>query len=145
MRLRGIWIGSLTAMAATLWFGADVSSPRAHATKLVTQKSHEMAPPQLLASETPYTACIHQVSTSNLPEGEVVPETYWPLSLFAANADNIRNLAPAPSQRRHIQFVMTTNGATIISTEDSGLSLIRKNSGSHVALPRDDEDDCAPL
>ncbi|MBI1261386.1 MAG: hypothetical protein GC184_06650 [Rhizobiales bacterium] len=145
MRFGGIWIGSLTVMAATLWLGADVTMSRAHAAEAAARNGDDTPAPQFMAAETPYTACIHKVSTSSLPQGEVVPETYWPLSLFAANADNIRQMAPSPVQTRHVQFVMTTNGATIIATSGSGLSLIRKNDIHHVATPRDGQDDCAPL
>lgn len=149
MRSRGLWFGSLMATAATLWAVADLTLPH-----IATQAKADttVATPLPVAhaalggvAEPVSGGCIQTASASAFRPGDEVPDTYWPLSVFAANADNLNIASEQAQTGQRIQFILAANGSTIASLVERHFALIRGNHQTGGNLGTPDEDGCAPL
>ena len=149
MRSRGLWFGSLMAAAATLWVAAGLTMPPlatpAHADAAdqpADGSTHATLGP---VAEPGSNGCIRTASASTFRPGDEVPDTYWPLSVFAANADNLHSAADQARNGQRVQFILASNGSSIASMVERHFTLIRNHHAVNGDLGAPDEDGCAPL
>lgn len=149
MRSRGLWFGSLLAAAATLWAITDLPLTRIAPQARADTPDRTPIPfnhASLARVAGPGSGgCIQTASASTFRPGNEVPDTYWPLSVFAANADNLNAAADTAQNSQRIQFILAANGSSIASTVERHFALIRSNHQMDGNLEMPDADGCAPL
>ena len=103
-----------------------------------------------------YTACVYDVAARPLRVTAPMPDTYWSLSMFAANTDNffVVNDRQAPTGRIEIVLAndeTTTAGETpvVVAPSSRGIILFRSLIASDEARPAIDalrqQSNCEPL
>lgn len=149
MRSRGLWFGSLMATAATLWVAADLTLPPiatpAHADAAGQPADASTHAALGFVAEPGSNGCVQTASASAFRPGDEVPDTYWPLSVFAANADNLYSAADQARNGQRVRFILASNGSSIASMVERHFTLIRHRPAVNGDLGTPDEDGCAPL
>ena len=82
---------------------AQMGVNHAAALPLPTDKSHTVVRP---SPDLLYAACLYDVGTQPLLLESDLPDTYWSLSLFAANSDNFFAVNDQQVKTRHPRYVL---------------------------------------
>jgi uncharacterized membrane protein len=84
-----------------------------------------------------YAACLYDVSQHPLLLESDVPDTYWSLSLFAANSDNFFAVNDQQIQTRHPRYVLAQEAKPAgLPADLAGLPVIVAPTGRGVVLFR---------